>query len=86
MLQTTKKRLTPHTRGPEVDPLGRAQWVKLDGIGNRLSDIASELSVIYWACAGLRETISGGNQLSGIEHLADRLQRELEAIAEEVRT
>jgi len=50
----------------------------------RLKDVAREVSVIYWACAGLREAISDGDELGGIERLAHRIQGELEAIAEEV--
>ncbi len=52
----------------------------------RLQDVAREVSVIYWACAGLRETIGDGHELDGLERLAHRIQGELEAIAEEVQS
>jgi hypothetical protein len=80
MLQTTKKRLTPHARESKVDPVGHANY---DDIGDRLRDIAALVSVIYWACAGLSEVVT--HECKGIEHLAHTIQRQIEAIAEEVR-
>jgi hypothetical protein len=59
---------------------------KTDDIANRLRDIAHELGVIYWAAAGLQETLGDGDHLVGIEHGAGRLQAELKALAEELRS
>ena len=57
-----------------------------DDIANRLHDIARELGVIYWAAAGLQGTIGDGHHLAGIELVAGRLQREIEAMAEELQS
>jgi hypothetical protein len=66
-------------------PEAHADWVKHDRIANRLRDIDNQIGVIYWACSGLRETIGEGDEMQGLVDMAHNLQRELEAIVEEVR-
>ena len=48
-------------------PEAHADWIERDGIANRLREIAQEISVIYWACADLWETIGDGHELGGLE-------------------
>jgi len=79
----TERELERETREIEraLDANPRVRQMR---VVERLKDVAREVSVIYWACAGLREAISDGDELGGIERLAHRIQGELEAIAEEV--
>jgi hypothetical protein len=47
--------------------------------------VAADVSVIHWACFGMRE-VQTDDGLLGLERLAQRIQDDIEAIAEEVRS
>ena len=74
-MQTSKRTVVPFT-SRDVTPKG----LKL-----RLEGIAADVSVIHWACFGMRE-VGTDDGLRGIERLTQRIQDDLEALAEDVRS
>jgi hypothetical protein len=65
--------------------LCRSQGAKRSQRPQAAPRVAADVSVIHWACFGMRE-VQTDDGLLGLERLAQRIQDDIEAIAEEVRS
>jgi hypothetical protein len=54
-------------------------------LAQRIEDIATNVGMIYWACHASREAGLGHDEFKGIEHLALRVQQDLDELLKEVR-
>ena len=66
------------------DPETHALWVKYDRIGNRLEEIARLAALLSFAVTGVMELEQSNDQWP-LRDAADKIDVELQAIAEEVR-
>jgi hypothetical protein len=88
MLQTAKKiiRKKPIIRPRTFKtPEAHADWVKHDGIANRLQEIAREADLVAWALQGVM-ALEDNDAVWPIQDAAYEIQDALMAIAEEVRS